>query len=343
MPLVEAKCTNCGAALQVDDQKDAAVCQYCNSAFIVEKAIQNYEIHNSYKIENANIIIHDEKSVENRLAAADKYMNQLKEYDQAYGIYAEVEKYAPDNYRVWYGKIASGTEGFNVGLTAGKIVNNRGYYKSLERDIANAYTTAPAEEKTEFCRQITTFLESCNTALDEVVCDCVTEKGRAAEQELLERSDAEAVKKSIKDIDKNIRKMNSQISVFEVLDKVVGVFLKISLVTGFFATFVGIIGAFLTVLGSRDYALMTVFLLFIGIAPTVTLFILHKFFQIKSSYNRKKINKENFRKSATSRDAFSKEEQARTSGQRVQNVQSRIDEYRMHMKNIEATIQKYRV
>ena len=107
MPLVEAKCTNCGAALQVDDQKDAAVCQYCNSAFIVEKAIQNYEIHNSYKIENANIIIHDEKSVENRLAAADKYMNQLKEYDQAYGIYAEVEKYAPDNYRVWYGKIAS--------------------------------------------------------------------------------------------------------------------------------------------------------------------------------------------------------------------------------------------
>ena len=42
MPLVNAKCTNCGANLTVDETKDAAVCQYCGSAFIVEKAINNY-------------------------------------------------------------------------------------------------------------------------------------------------------------------------------------------------------------------------------------------------------------------------------------------------------------
>ncbi len=42
MPLVNAKCTNCGANLTVDEAKDAAVCQYCGSAFIVEKAINNY-------------------------------------------------------------------------------------------------------------------------------------------------------------------------------------------------------------------------------------------------------------------------------------------------------------
>ena len=50
MPLVAAQCTNCGAALQVDNSKDAAVCQYCGSAFIVEKAIHNYEINNTYNI-----------------------------------------------------------------------------------------------------------------------------------------------------------------------------------------------------------------------------------------------------------------------------------------------------
>lgn len=42
MPLTDAKCTNCGAPLKVDSSKDAAICRYCGSAFIVEKAIQNY-------------------------------------------------------------------------------------------------------------------------------------------------------------------------------------------------------------------------------------------------------------------------------------------------------------
>ena len=43
MPIVDAKCTNCGATLQVDDSKEAMVCQYCGNAFIVEKAIKNYQ------------------------------------------------------------------------------------------------------------------------------------------------------------------------------------------------------------------------------------------------------------------------------------------------------------
>lgn len=53
MPLVNAKCTNCGATLTVDNNKEAAICQYCNSAFIVEKAINNYNITNNI---NANVV-----------------------------------------------------------------------------------------------------------------------------------------------------------------------------------------------------------------------------------------------------------------------------------------------
>ena len=57
MPLVNAKCTNCGANLEVDSSKDAAICQYCGSAFIVEKAINNYNItnHNNINAEVVNI------------------------------------------------------------------------------------------------------------------------------------------------------------------------------------------------------------------------------------------------------------------------------------------------
>ena len=47
MPLVNAKCTNCGANLEVDNTKDAAICPYCGSAYIVEKAINNYNITNN--------------------------------------------------------------------------------------------------------------------------------------------------------------------------------------------------------------------------------------------------------------------------------------------------------
>ncbi len=60
MPLVNAKCTNCGANLTVDESKDAAICEFCGSAYIVEKAVQNYNvtIHahtvNIYNIGNKN-------------------------------------------------------------------------------------------------------------------------------------------------------------------------------------------------------------------------------------------------------------------------------------------------
>ncbi len=55
MPIIPAKCTNCGASLEVDNTKDAAICPYCNSAFIVEKAINNYNTTNHISAETVNI------------------------------------------------------------------------------------------------------------------------------------------------------------------------------------------------------------------------------------------------------------------------------------------------
>lgn len=50
MPLVEAKCTNCGAVLKVDSGKEAAICEFCGSAYIVEKAIHNHITTNNNEI-----------------------------------------------------------------------------------------------------------------------------------------------------------------------------------------------------------------------------------------------------------------------------------------------------
>jgi predicted RNA-binding Zn-ribbon protein involved in translation (DUF1610 family) len=50
MPIVQAKCTNCGANLEVDSTKDAAVCPFCGAAYVVEKAINNFNTVNNNQI-----------------------------------------------------------------------------------------------------------------------------------------------------------------------------------------------------------------------------------------------------------------------------------------------------
>lgn len=66
MPLVQVKCTNCGANLEIDNTLDAAVCPYCNVPFVVEKAINNYNTANhisagpvnAYGGSSADFVVH---------------------------------------------------------------------------------------------------------------------------------------------------------------------------------------------------------------------------------------------------------------------------------------------
>ena len=43
-PLVPAKCTNCGAPLEVNPAEKAAICPYCEQAYIVDQAINNVSV-----------------------------------------------------------------------------------------------------------------------------------------------------------------------------------------------------------------------------------------------------------------------------------------------------------
>lgn len=58
--LVPAVCTQCGARLEVDPSQDAAVCPYCNTPYVVDKAIRNYNIQNA-RIEHADTVKIDMK------------------------------------------------------------------------------------------------------------------------------------------------------------------------------------------------------------------------------------------------------------------------------------------
>ena len=87
--LVPAKCTNCNASLDVDPNKDAAICPYCNSAFIVSKAINNISINNNVSIDKATIsleggsvTIKNQVDADNLIIRAKEFIKQ-SEYEKA--------------------------------------------------------------------------------------------------------------------------------------------------------------------------------------------------------------------------------------------------------------------
>ena len=52
MALVAAKCTECGAAIEVEDTKDAGICNFCGTAFITQKVINNTNVQNTFNVEH---------------------------------------------------------------------------------------------------------------------------------------------------------------------------------------------------------------------------------------------------------------------------------------------------
>ena len=114
MPIVPAICTQCGAQLDVDDSKEAAVCPYCNTAFIVEKAINNY--HNTYvtnigSIHANNVYFSGDQKLEEHLRSGVAFL-RLTNYKSAKEVFQKVTEDYPYDYRGWYGLIRTITKEF---------------------------------------------------------------------------------------------------------------------------------------------------------------------------------------------------------------------------------------
>lgn len=92
MSLVVAKCTQCGANIEVDPDKEAGICPNCGTAFITEKVIHNYTITNNMNIANATFTIEKEREVYDRevfiARAYSKYLG-----DNSITIYVDDREY----------------------------------------------------------------------------------------------------------------------------------------------------------------------------------------------------------------------------------------------------------
>lgn len=98
MGLVAAKCTQCGANIRVDDTKEAGICEFCGTAFITEKAINNYNITNNYNIQNAVINV-QKVNVDNLKKLGDEkiqtsnYPFEMDNYVKAQEYFSKVLEY----------------------------------------------------------------------------------------------------------------------------------------------------------------------------------------------------------------------------------------------------------
>lgn len=82
--LRDAKCPNCGANIQVNDQLENTICQYCGSQVIIEEAIEKYKLEISGKVEVEGI-----KGRTSKLSQARKHM-AIEEYAEAKNILMEL-------------------------------------------------------------------------------------------------------------------------------------------------------------------------------------------------------------------------------------------------------------
>lgn len=114
MPFVKAQCMNCGASLEVDNSKDAAICPACGTPYVVEKAIQQFNINSVSAIHTDVLNIVDE-SAQREIEAAEAYL-RLKDYQTAETKFKSLTETLPQEARTWYGLVRALTKDGSVQL-----------------------------------------------------------------------------------------------------------------------------------------------------------------------------------------------------------------------------------
>jgi len=104
MALEAAKCPNCGAAIQVPDERESASCMYCGSILKVKEAIEKFKIELS-----GSVIV--ETSIEPMLKSAEGFL-MLKRWDDAEKLFRKIIELNSTDYRAWWGLVSVYTKNF---------------------------------------------------------------------------------------------------------------------------------------------------------------------------------------------------------------------------------------
>ena len=104
MPLVNAKCTNCGGNLKIDSNKDTAICEFCGTVFVVEKAINNFYStnHNTIRADVVNIYETKESHKHDDLYQAARRAKNINDFDAAKKFYKKILEKDPVSWEAYF-------------------------------------------------------------------------------------------------------------------------------------------------------------------------------------------------------------------------------------------------
>ncbi|MDR0856501.1 MAG: hypothetical protein LBM78_03730, partial [Clostridiales bacterium] len=115
MPLVAAKCTQCGANIQVDVTGEAGICPNCGAAFITEKVVNNYNnsFHTHVNQTIGTAIFGKEKTDADDLVRNGEVFLTLGEYKKAMVAFEKATDLNPGDWHTWFGKVKFFTRQFS--------------------------------------------------------------------------------------------------------------------------------------------------------------------------------------------------------------------------------------
>lgn len=166
MPLVPAICTQCGAQIEVDNTHEAGICKHCGTAFITEKAINNYNTYITNHIHTDKVVI-GTNSVDELVNDAYKCLDRGA-YDVVFTLYRKIQKEFPADYRGYWLQCIYETHNFNPN----KSKDNYAYPIHSDPIQASvifrtAYNLAPDTEKNNMLHRYREYIRLYNIKVDD--------------------------------------------------------------------------------------------------------------------------------------------------------------------------------
>ena len=143
MGFIEAKCKNCGGDIRLDENLTRGKCKYCGTEFVKSDII----VKNNYNINNAMLVIDDDKITEQMFTNAETYLSILKDYDKAFSEYHSITQSKANDYRGWWGISRAASQDFTLIDISQQDYEKMCYYAD------NALKLVPNNEKTTLKKQ----------------------------------------------------------------------------------------------------------------------------------------------------------------------------------------------
>lgn len=167
MPLVPAICTQCGARLEVDPNCEAAICKYCNTPFITEKAINNYNttyVTNIGHLHADVVHINDDSSRDSRVKSGETFL-KFNDYTSAEEVFGKLTKDCPYDYRGWWGLVRVYSRNFtDFSIGRPELSKMKGLYDK-------ACTVATPQEKSAMDAEYKPYFAQLDRMLSERLSD----------------------------------------------------------------------------------------------------------------------------------------------------------------------------